>query len=166
MSGNQNKKRFDENYEKPSKHKQWQERSERPIAVQSMSKEQIEELRRNLIASYQCEDNEITYDFQKITDKDDEDRDDCLWIKYKLKCIRNGKPTTAEIFTIKLPIPDSIKKAAEDLKKTQMSAQVRPAQLQITNGIMPAPVVTNPPVDPEPVATRPKLRRPVTRGKK
>lgn len=113
------KPRSDENYEKPSKHRQWQERSERPIAARPMTTDEIEEHRINLVNSYQCNDSDISYDFQKIQDENDEDRDDCLWLKYKMKCIVAGKPTIREVFSIKLPIPEELKRMAEHLRKQQ-----------------------------------------------
>ncbi len=109
--------REDENYEKPSTHKLWNERSSRPIATRPMMKSEIEDYRRVLVNSYQCDDNDITFDFQKITDENDEDRDDCIWLKYKMKYIEKGKPSYREIFNIKLPIPDEIRKMAEDLRR-------------------------------------------------
>jgi hypothetical protein len=109
----------DENYEKPSTHKQWQERSERPIATRSMTRKEIEEHRINLVSSYQCEDGDITYDFQKILNENDEDRDDCLLLIYKMKCIMGGKPTIRDIFSMKLPIPEEVRTMAEQLRKQQ-----------------------------------------------
>jgi hypothetical protein len=123
------KKTSDENYEKPSKHRQWQEKSERPIASKTMTSEQIEEHRLNLISSYQCADSDITYCFQKIQDENDEDRDDCLWLKYRMDCIIAGKPTTKDIFSIKIPIPEELKRMAEQMRKEQAArarAQKRP----------------------------------------
>ncbi|SIP86118.1 Hypothetical protein PACV_405 [Pacmanvirus A23] len=116
-------------YEKPSRHQQWQERSERPIAAKHMNKEEIEEFRRNLVASYKCKDEDITYDFQKIFDEKDDDRDDCLWLKYKMKCIYAGKPTIREVFNIKLPIPEQMKRMAEILKKQQAERASKKASL-------------------------------------
>jgi len=118
QSGNQRgKPRFDERYEKPSKHKQWQERAERPIASRPMGKEEIEEHRMNLVRSYGCENSDLTYGFQKIVDENDEDRDDCIWLKYKMKCIVAGKPQNREVFAIKLPIPDEIRRMADEMRK-------------------------------------------------
>lgn len=160
------KNRFDENYEKPSRHKQWQERSERPVAAQGMTKQQIEGHRRNLVKSYDCDDKDITYEFHKISDEDDEDRDDCLWIKYKMKCVRLGKPVNQEIFSIKLPIPEDLKKMAEQMKKQQVNRsgmQTKPPVQLITAppAQLAAAVPTAPTVTTEPAVPRPKLRKPV-----
>lgn len=139
----------DENYEKPSRHKQWQEKSEKPVMTRVMTKYQIEELRRNLIASYDCEPEDISYTFHKIKDDDDEDRDDCLWLKYNMKCIRYGKPVVIDIFTIKLPIPDEIKNMGEQIKKQQ-------ANRVIQTKALPAPEQTH--------TSRPKLIKPTLRA--
>lgn len=117
MSTPKKSKNYNEDYVKPSKRRQWQERSERPIVQRPMSHDEIEEHRRNLVFSYKCNDSDITFDFQKILDGDDEDRDDCLWLKYKMKCVIFGKPVVKEIFAIKLPIPEELKLMAEHLRK-------------------------------------------------
>lgn len=131
----------DENHEKASRHKQWQERSERPIAAREMSAHEIEEHRRNLVSSYKCADEDITFDFYKIFDDNDEDRDDCILLKYKMKCVINGKPTIREVFSIKVPIPEEVKKMAEHMRRQQAS------RTQKTDTIVP-------------VANRPVLKKP------
>lgn len=168
-------KKLDEDYEKPSRHRQWQERSSAPVAARPMTSAEIEEHRLNLVASYKCEDKDISFEFQKIIDENDEDRDDCLWLKYKMKCIVNSKPTIREIYSLKIPIPEEVRRMAEQLKKQQMAR--KPAALM-------APVQTTPQTQPNtqtpqsntqtpqtptptPAAsdsdehTRPKLRKPV-----
>lgn len=107
--------------EKPSKCGQWLENDDTPIATRSMNKQEIEEHRKNLVQSYKCSDNEIYYKFQKIVNEEDEDRDDCLWLKYYLKCVVDSIPTDREIFRIKLPIPEDLRKLADQMKK-----QVKP----------------------------------------
>lgn len=174
MSTAAKKTRDYDHYVKPSKQKQWHERSERPIAARPMTKEEIEEHRQNLIKSYGCNDSDITYDFQKISDEDDEDRDDCIWLKYKMKCVVAGKPTIKVIFVIKLPIPDELRRMAENLRRQQASRT--PAQKKPIRAL-PAPiqpVIEETPIDPiptippteEPPAPRPKLRKPVRTVKK
>lgn len=161
----------DDNYEKPSKHKQWQEKSERPIAVRAMTADEIEEHRFNLIQSYQCDDGDITYDFQKIQDENDEDRDDCLWLKYKMKCIIAGKPTVKDIFSIKLPIPEELKRMAEQLRKEQAARarnQRKPMKAISDKQDIEEPIEAPEPVNEEPseALARPKLRKPVRTVKK
>ena len=102
--------------EKPSKYQQWLERDDGPVSTKSMNKSQIEEHRKNLVTSYKCADGDITYKFQKILNEDDEDREDCLWLKYNLKCVIDGIPTDREIFKIKLPIPEELRKMADQMK--------------------------------------------------
>ncbi len=131
-------KKNDENYEKPSKHKQWQERSESPIASRPMNSVQIEEYRGHLARSYDCPIEDVSYDFYKIKDEHDEDRDDCLWLKYRMKTVSaTGKPMVRDIFSIKLPIPDEIRNMADVLRRQQSSrtpAQRKPVRL-IESGI-------------------------------
>lgn len=106
-------------HEKPSKTRQWQERSERPIASRPMSPQEIVAFMKTLADSYKCEVNEITYDFEKIQDENDTDRDDCLWLMYRMKCVIGGKPGTRDIFRIKLPIPDEVRRAGEMARQQQ-----------------------------------------------
>lgn len=174
MSSSGKKNCNDENYEKPSKRRQWQERSERPIAARPMTTDEIEEHRINLVRSYQCEDSDITFDFQKILDENDEDRDDCLWLKYKMKCVVAGKPTVREVFSIKLPIPEELKRMAEHMRRQQASragaTRKKPVPAPREPTIEGAPTEpvnpTNPPLAPEPPTQRPKLRKPIRAAKK
>lgn len=127
-------------YEKPSRHKQWQERSERPIAARPMTTREIEEYRGYLVQSYQCDDTDITYEFYKIKDDDDdEDRDDCLLLKYRQRCqTLEGVIKQRDIFTIKLPIPDSVRYKAEQLNRNK--ANRAPVARRVMKAL-PAPVV-------------------------
>lgn len=176
--------------EKPSRNQQWQERSSRPVAARPMNKQEIEEYRKLLVRSYKCDDADIWFDFEKIRDENDEDRDDCLLLIYKMKCIQAGKPTTRYIFTCKLPIPEELRVMAEQLKKSSGSkalVRARPAaatsvpvppQPQFNFGISTkeptvefpperdsraGPLPTAPPDEPQ--AAKPKLRRPVRKPK-
>lgn len=133
-----------ENYEKPSKEKQWQEKSEAPIITTCMTKTDILQFGRYLAQSYQCDNSDIEYDFEKITDENDEDREDCLWLKYKMKCGPLGKTILRVIYSIKIPVPDEIKKKAEDHRRAEsINSRKRLA--------LPAP----------PESAKPKLRKPV-----
>ena len=163
--------------EKPSEKRQWRERSRAPVAIRPMTGDEIEEHRRNLVASYQCEDSDITTEFQKIYDENDEDRDDCLFLKYYMKCVVAGKPVVREIFTVKLPIPEELRRMAEQMrqqraKRTGVARPQRagapPTQLQAIAG----PIIEEPESPPtaknpdsldqspaEPSVPRPKLKR-------
>ena len=170
------KAKSDENYEKPSKHRQWQERSERPIAARAMTEYEIENHRLLLVSSYQCDDTDITYDFQKIQDENDEDRDDCLWLKYKMKCITAGKPTIRDVFSIKVPIPEELKMMAQRMRKEQAARTRAQRKPNMSLKALPAPVkeepvqeedvMVEPAVVDEPAESRPKLRKPVRVVKK
>ena len=163
MSNDKPQTKYDD-YEKPSKNQQWHERSDRPIASKYMSKAQIEEHKINLVKSYKCKEEDITYDFQKIFDKDDEQRDDCLWLKYKMKCIYAGKPTVRDVFSIKIPIPEEMKRMAEIIKKQQVDKSGVSKKSVVTNesDIIEASIEQIDIVEPQ----RPKLRKPVRIVKK
>jgi hypothetical protein len=172
------KAKSDENYEKPSRHRQWQEKSERPIAARAMTEYEIENHRMLLVSSYQCDDTDITYDFEKIKDENDEDRDDCLWLKYKMKCVVAGKPTIKDVFSIKVPIPEELKIVAQKMRKAQAARTRAQRKPNLSLKALPAPIKEEPTEEPvvavptlpalvdvavseEPVETRPKLRKPV-----
>lgn len=149
---------LDETYAKPSTHKQWQERSERPVITKPMTKSEIETLRRNLVDSYQCEDTDISYEFVKIKDKDDEDSDDCLMLLYKMKCVRFGDEMIVNIFSIKIPIPENVKKMAEQMKQRHRAAPVQalpaPTAVPVAAEVTTAPTTT---------PTKPRARKPAVR---
>jgi len=139
----------DENYEKPSRTKQWQERSERPTVTRSMTRDEMEEHRQNLAASYRCDIEDISYDFQKIADTNDEDRDECLWLKYRMKCVIKGKPSIRDIHTLKIPLPERIRKQGEQMRQQRAAGENHAQTLAL-----PAP---------PPMQDTPKLRKPVLR---
>jgi hypothetical protein len=115
----QQKKPQDDFYSQPSRHKQWQEHASNPTMVKPMDKSQIEELRQNLVGSYNCDNADITVVFERIIDENDEDRDDCLMLKYVFRYIHRGKIQYKDVFSIKVPIPEDIKLLAEQRKKEQ-----------------------------------------------
>ena len=114
--------------EKATNKKQWQERSAAPVAARGMTHLEIDHFRQILIKSYKCNEEDIWYDFEKIKEINDEDRNDCLLLIYRMKCILAGKPTVRDIFTKKLPIPEDLKQKAEELKRQR--AQQNPAKVQ------------------------------------
>ena len=157
-------------HEKPSTRGQWHERSDRPIAARPMTHVEIEEHRVNLVRSYQCDDKDITFDFQKILDENDEDRDDCLWLKYRMKCVISSKPSVRDVFSIKLPIPEEVRQVAERLRQEQARKNGVKSKSVVhqTNASAHAqasahPHVSGPTVEEvvdEPII-RPKLRKPI-----
>jgi hypothetical protein len=156
--------KHNEFYEKPSKGKQWQERSERPIAARYMTKADMDEFRYCQAQSFNCDVADITYKFQKIRDDNDDDRDDCLLLAYFLKCFdEENKSYDRQIFSLKIPLPDHIKTRAENTKRTPTRRKKVAA--------LPAPIVEDvteqaePKIEPkvELVATvkpRPVLKKP------
>lgn len=155
-------------YEKPSNRNQWQERADMPIINRSMTRAEIEEYRMRLVESYQCDPNDITWEFRRIAeDDDDDDRDDCLWLKYKMKCVQYNKPCVRDVFSIKLPIPQEIKSRADEIRRAQTGQRVpqrRPVRaLPAPQHAVIAPTATLAPEEP----TRARVvRKPVrTRGR-
>lgn len=121
---------FDEFYEKPSQHRQWQERAERPVATRPMTAEEIEEFRYNLASSYKCNPNDIIYVMRKIRDENDEDRDDCLWLKYIMKYVtHDGKVANREIFSLKIPVPEHIRRMAAEQRANGTTIRIRRREL-------------------------------------
>lgn len=158
MTERKQKRKTDEFYVKPSKHKQWRERSEKPVSAHIMTADEMEEHRRNLVQSYGCESKDITISFEKIFDENDEDRDDCLWIKYNMKCIRDGKPHERVIYTLKILIPIELKKKAEQMNaEARRAAAARRREKKLP--ALPAPIPQLEEIKPV-VLQKPQLRRP------
>jgi hypothetical protein len=160
-----------DNTEKVSKSRQWQERASRPIAARPQTKQEIEEFRRVLLQSYEIFDDPeaIEFEFRKITDENDEDRDDCLMLVYRMKCVVDGKPLKRDIFTSKIPIPPEIKMMAQQRKKDEGTALVkrnanRPPPPKQTVRVEEVTDDTKPGKVTEPEAQKPKLRKPVRRA--
>jgi hypothetical protein len=88
-----------------------------------------------------------------------------------MKCVLAGKHVVREVFTMKLPIPDEIRKMAENARKTQ-APRSRRRQVPATPLLLQAPpdgLQALPPIDSViqgpphglPAAPRQRLRRPV-----
>lgn len=127
-------------YEKPSRRRQWQERSGRSMTLRTMSDQEIEELRMNLVASYDCDSRDITVGCQPIQDESDENRNICVWLIYYLNCVFRGKVQKREIFKIKQLVPIELRQKAEQMR------------LRITG--------TTTPDAPNNITSRPKVQRP------
>lgn len=173
---------IDEDYTKPSKDKQWNEQSSKPVIVNRMNKAEIDSHRRNLVAMYNSADSDVTVVFKKITNKADEDYDDCLELIYTLKCVRFGVQEDREVFKIKIPIPETLKQRAEELR-IEKAARARivkalpapddivdtavenvPTVTPIVTPVTPIITPVTPIVTPvTPIVTRPVIRKPVTR---
>ena len=160
--------------EKTSNKRQWRERSERPIAAKPMTKTEILHFQNVLMQSYKCDDPaDITYDFEKILDENDEDRDDCLFLVYRMKQIdKNGKPSYRPVFRTRLPIPEDIRMKAEQMRAQMFQGTHRalpPAttptyvHLQLTAPI--TPVVPPSDVSATPSMPKTKLKRTIRRVK-
>jgi len=167
---------LDEDYKKPSNHKQWNEQSNKPVITHRMTKNDIEIHRHNLIAMYGCADTDLTYGFQKIIDKADDDYDDCLFLIYRLRCVRHGKTENKAVFTIKIPIPEHLKQRADEIKVEESlrarTVRALPAPSDIPVNTLPmdaSSAVTTPttPTTPTtqttPTVTKPTARKPAVR---
>ena len=111
---------------KPSKFGQFNERSDSPMRAGQMTPQQIEEFRGVLAKSYQCNISEITYNFARITDENDEDRHDCMLLEYLITVEDDGKPSLRSIFSRKIPIPEHIRQRADELKRRGNTVQNPP----------------------------------------
>jgi hypothetical protein len=168
-------------YVKPSERQAWGEKSAMPIFTKPMEKQEIEQLRNELIISYNCPPNDIEYTFQKIRDIDDEDRDDCLWLKYTQRRVEFGKQVKKDVFSLKVPIPEQLRKRADELakeaKNRNVAAQrmicetVEASRAATVGGVAQAPQATHvtPQASPQSAnasAPRPKVQRPNVVGRK
>src|SRR5690606_15913423 len=94
--------------------------------------------------------DDITFEFEKILDENDEDRDDCLLLIYRMKCVNAvGKQILRPIYRTKIPIPEKLRIRAERQRYA-----------------MNTPVMALPAADKPATATpsqppRPRLKRPV-----
>ena len=84
-------------------------------APKMMTGEEIEELRKNWVAAYQCDDSAITFDFQKITDVLDDAHDTCLRLIYSM----TTDIARREIFSINMPVPDELRIMANQILREQ-----------------------------------------------
>jgi hypothetical protein len=153
------------NHDAPSEKRGWNEKSASPIAARTMTAAEREEYRKVLVQSYQCEDADIAFDFERIRDENDDDRDDCLWLIYRMKCVVLGKPTVKDIFRIKQAIPDELKQVAERMRqqKNQRARAARKQPLPIQGPDTPARAA--PVAAPGPAPHHPAVRRPANKRK-
>jgi len=89
---------------------QWGEEDSDLSNIKHMSKLDIEETRQHLVSAYRCLSSDITFDFKKIVDPHDQDKDDYIYLVY------NKKDYDRPIFSIKVPIPAEIKAMALSIK--------------------------------------------------
>jgi hypothetical protein len=110
-------------YNVPAEGKQWQEKSYEPIVVDSITRVQILEIQAAFAKSYHCNIKEITTKFNKISNKDDDDRGVCLLLTYNYTYMDRGKMVNRVIFSIKVPVPEDIKQRAESATNARKNAQ-------------------------------------------
>lgn len=116
-------------HEKASKDQQWQEKSQRPIAARAVTSADAEHYRMVQAMSFGCPPEDIKYEYTRIVDTNDEDRDECLNLTYYLRVRpRLPDPITRKvpepfwkyIYSIKMPVPSEIKAKAEEIRKKQL----------------------------------------------
>jgi hypothetical protein len=130
------KKKFDEFYEKPSKHRGWMERGDAPVITRNMNGDDIRKFAVVLAQSFTgATPEDIKFEFERIADENDEDRTDCIWLRYFIKCINSkGEPDTKNIYNVKIPVPERLRGKSE-----QASATAGPKRAPARARALPAP---------------------------
>ncbi len=151
-----------ENYEKP-KCGQLNEKSDRPVAVKNMTRDEINLMLKCLAASYGCDEKDITFEFTRIDDIYDDDRNDCLLLTYIMKFLSHDKIKTREIFKIKIPVPEKMRQEAEAARIAKATQRV----MYITGGEI-GTVDMGTPITPisTPETNRLKIKKPIRPIKK
>jgi hypothetical protein len=145
---------------KPAQYGGWRERSDSPLKHPPMTAADVAELQNNLAVSYKCDVSDIDTVFQKITDEDDVDRDECLWLKYIMKCVVDGRQSGREVFCIKVPIPAKVRQQADELRRQQASsAPARHKPLRTLSAPQQQVAETPADTDPIPVTARTPARQ-------
>lgn len=129
---------MDHEDKKAARETQWREAPQRPIATKPMNMAEIENYRKLLVQSYRCNDKDIRPEFVKIVDHDNEDRDDCVWLKYYLKTFdHDNNIVDRPIQSLKLPVPEHIRKRAAEVRKQDRATSGRSRRR--TQKTLPAP---------------------------
>ncbi len=92
-----------------SNQQRWNERTSVPVATRYMSNEQIREFQAVLAKSYKVPVDAIYVDFQAITDLQDADRGECVYLLYSMDVNTEQGPFKRGVYRIKMPIPSRIK---------------------------------------------------------
>jgi hypothetical protein len=163
-----------ETKEQPSTSRQWTERSGAPIATRAMTKDEIEQHKLLLMQRFGYTNPEdMKWVFEKIQDEKDNDRDDCLWLKYLMKVEEKGQPAWRVCFTLKIPIPDKLRQAAEAMRgQREHRTRTRGAKPMALPAAPAAPTAGAPPLvygapapAPQPAGiVRPRARKPVVKN--
>lgn len=85
-----------------------------------MTDDEMKEFKIVLAQSFKCSESDIFIAFDVITDDRDEEREDCIYLKYMLNSFIDNKLVTRPIFKLKIPIPQHVKdgvRMAEQEKK-------------------------------------------------
>lgn len=165
--------------EQASTSRQFNERSCAPIATRAMTITEIKAHRDLLMQRFgYTNEEDLIWKFEKIQDEKDVDREDCLWLKYLMKVEKKGKIEWRECFTLKIPIPEKLRKAAAEFAKTNREHRPRqrgvkpkalPAPDTHTSAVAgaatptPTPTITEPAEPEAPVPARPRARKPMVK---
>jgi hypothetical protein len=114
----------DEYYQTASKHRQWNERAYENLDDWEMDKKEIAKLQINLADSYKVPHDEITHQFERIDNDDDDDRDDYLNCMFFMKSYKNPSGRR-QIFSIKVKIPEHMKLQANAKKMEELLKNVK-----------------------------------------
>lgn len=102
---------------------QWRENAKNAnrSAALGMTRQRLEEIRRDFVASYGCASNEITWRYVPIEDKNDPDRFDHVKLIFEYTHVRgcDGVTVTRCIYEVKVPVPNN---DAVNIKKRQYTA--------------------------------------------
>lgn len=119
------KNKYDEYYQKPSKHRQWNEHATAPIFKRVMSLDEVEYYRGILAKSYKCPIEDIIYRFMGIKDEFDDESDEFVYLIYTMK-MTDGQQRT--IYQIKIYVPDAVKKsqdARREFRRTNIDVEAK-----------------------------------------
>ena len=88
------------------------------VIVKEMTATDINEVVANLASSYQVDESNIVYEFQKINDLYDEDAATCIRIVFYLK---TPSQAPREIFNLKMLLPDELIAMAKSILQERLT---------------------------------------------
>jgi hypothetical protein len=127
------------------------------------TREDIDTMTNSLAKSYKILPAEITHKFEKIDDVNDDDRFRCVYIVYYMKreMVLGGQSKLSDrdrqIFKVKMPLSEEMKRKAEELRRRTSPYAMAPA----LRPLMPLPTgnAAAPNVRPAPVPIVPKIKK-------
>ena len=110
------------NYDIPSSHCQWNENAGHNTVAKIWTKEEILAFKTLLALSYKCNESEIDFDFEQITDKDNPSSELCLRLIYKVNTAKGWK----RINEFLVLIPERLRVKVEENKKLRIGELTYP----------------------------------------